>query len=166
MKILTLLLAALFAAPALAQKPFAANGVPLGGSEADVKSRFPAAYCKALEWKSDAADRRCDDAHASLGGVEAKLTFYLKANAIQAFDVRFDTKDLQRFVADLKSSFGPPRSEANDVIYRKGKADREVYKVLWESGRDRAVLTAIKDRSRAQLEVSRGNFAEEIYRVR
>jgi len=166
MRITLFLLAVLFAAPALAQKPFAANGVPLGGTEADVKKRYPAAHCKPLEWKTDAADRRCDDANISMGGAAAKITFYLKANAIQAFDVRFDTQDTDKIVADLKGIFGPPKSETRDLIYRKGKEDREVYKVLWEAGRDRAVLTALKDKRRGQLEVSRGNFADEVYRVR
>jgi len=166
MRTALLLLLAMLAGPALAQKPFAANGVPVGGSEADVKKRFPAAHCKPLEWKSDAADRRCDDAQIAMGGIEAKITFYLKSNAIQAFDVRFDSKDTEKFVADLKAVFGPPKSESRDIISRKGKEDREVYKVLWESGRDRAVLTVLKEKKRAQLEVSRGNFSEEIYRVR
>lgn len=166
MRILALLVSLFLAAPALAQKPFAANGVPLGGSESDVKARFPAAHCKPLEWKTDAADRRCDDAKIAMGGVEAKITFYLKKGAIQAFDVRFDTKDLDRFSADLKSVFGPPKAETRDIIARPGKEDREVYKVLWESGRDRAILTALKDKKRGQLEVSRGNFADEVYRVR
>lgn len=166
MRIAFFLLAVAFAAPALAQKPFAANGVPLGGSEADLKKRFPAAHCKPLEWKTEAAERRCDDARIAMGGIEAKITFYLKSDAIQAFDVRFDSKDADKFVADLKAVFGPPKSEVRDVISRKGRDDREVYKVLWESGRDRAVLTALKEKKRAQLEVSRGNFAEEVYRVR
>jgi hypothetical protein len=163
-----LILAALWALStcAFAQKPYAANGVALGGTEAEVKKRFPAAHCKPLEWKTDAADRRCDDAKAIIGGVEAKLTFYLKANAIQAFDVRLDTKDLDKFVVECKSAFGPPKSESRDVLARSGKEDREVYKVLWEAGKDRAVLTALKDKKRVQLEVSRGTFADEVYRVR
>lgn len=166
MRLALFLLAVVFAAPALAQKPFAANGVPLGGSEADVKKRFPSAHCKPLEWKTDAAERRCDDANIAMGSVAAKITFYLKADAIQAFDVRYDSQDTAQFVADLKAVFGAPKAETRDIISRKGKDDREVYKVLWESGRDRAVLTVLKERSRAQLEVSRGNFAEEVYRVR
>lgn len=163
---LALLLAALAAGPAHAQRSYGANGVALGGSEAEVKKRFPAAHCKPLEWKSEAADRRCDDSRAVLGGVEARVTFYLKADAIQAIDVRFDSRDLAKFVADLKTLYGAPKSEARDLIVRKGKEDREIYKVLWETGRDRAVLTSQKDKKRVQLEVSRGNFAEEIYRVK
>jgi hypothetical protein len=166
MKFLLLTIAVLLAGPALAQKPYALNGVPLGGTESEVKKRFPAAHCKALEWKTDAADRRCDDARIAVAGVEAKVTFYLKANAIQAFDLRFDTKDLDKIVGELKGNFGAPKSETRDVIARKGKEDREVLKVLWEAGRDRAVLTALKDKKRGQLEVSRGTFADEVYRVR
>jgi hypothetical protein len=164
--LLVLVALCLLSGPALAQKPYAANGVALGGTEAEVKKRFPAAHCKALEWKTEAADRRCDDAKAIIGGVETKVTFYLKANAIQAFDVRLDTKDLDKFVVELKGAFGAPKSESRDVLARSGKEDREVYKVLWEAGKDRAVLTALKDKKRVQLEVSRGSFADEVYRVR
>lgn len=153
-------------APVHAQTSFGANGVALGATESDVKKRFPVVHCKALEWKTDAAERRCDDSKVAIHGVEGRITFYLKANGVVAFDVRFDSKDLDKFVGGLKREFGPPKSETKDVIARKGKQDREVTKVRWESGRDRAVLTALKDRKRAQLEVSRGNFPEEVYRVR
>lgn len=152
--------------PVHAQKPFGANSVGLGASEADVKKRYPAAHCKPLEWKTEAAERRCDDSKVVVAGVESRITYYLKANAIVAFDVRFDTKDLARFVDGLKGAYGPPKSETRDILSRKGKEDREVYKVLWENGRDRAVLTALQEKKRAQLEVSRGNFADEVYRVR
>ena len=152
--------------PAQAQKPYGVNGVGLGGSEADVKKRYPAAHCKPLEWKTDAADRRCDDAKVVVSGVESRITYYLKAGAVVAFDVRLDNKDLAKFVAGLKGDWGPPKAETKDILSRKGKEDREIYKVLWESGRDRAVLTALQEKKRVQLEVSRGSFAEEVYRVR
>ena len=69
------------------------NGVGLGAREIDVKKAFPSVHCKALEWKSDAADRRCDDARISFGGVECKLTVYLKSGVIQAFDLRIQDID-------------------------------------------------------------------------
>ncbi len=50
------------------------NGVKLGGRELDVKKAFPSAHCKALEWRTDAANRRCDDARVALGGVLTKIT--------------------------------------------------------------------------------------------
>ncbi len=56
------------------------SGVGLGGREADVKKAFPSAYCKPLEWKSDAAERRCDDAQISLDGVQTRIPVYLKAD--------------------------------------------------------------------------------------
>ena len=142
-----LLLAA--SAPALAV--YDANGVPLGGAENDVKKAFPAAYCKALEWKSDASDRRCDDAKVSFGGVESKITFYLKKGVVQAFDVRFDTHDLEKVVAFLKKRFGEPASEGKEVF--ETKAGKEIYKAAWEAGKDRATLVSQKDKKRAQLTV-------------
>ena len=162
-----LCLAAVFllaAAPAGAA--YDANGVALGANETDIKKRFPSAYCKALEWASRAADRRCDDAKISFGGVEGRITFYLRKDAVQAFDVRFDTKDLERVLVQLRSRYGKPVSEVKDSIGGEGKAPREIYKALWEDGKDRAVLTAQLDKKRATLLVSRGNFDDEIYRVR
>ena len=41
-----------------------------------------------------------------------------------------------------------------------------MYKVLWESGQDKALLSTISTGKRAQLSVSRGNFEDEIYRVK
>src|SRR5262245_15270559 len=158
----------LVASPAFAA--FDVNGVALGGSEADILKRFPSAHCKILEWKSNAADRRCDDAKiAFAGGIQARVTFYLHKNAIQAFDVRFDTRELERVTAYLKKQFGAPVTETKDELQRKDKNDKKprvFYRVRWEQGKDHAVLTADLDKSRSSLLVSRGDFEEEIYRVR
>ena len=167
MKLLAwIVLAAAFALPAHAQMAYPVNGVGLGGAESDVKKRYPAAHCKPLEWKTDAADRRCDDSKVVVQGIESRITYYLKAGTIVAFDVRFDSKDTPRFISGMRSDWGAPKSETKDIIAKKGKEDREITKVLWENGRDRAVLTSMLDKKRAQLEVSRGGFADEVYRVR
>jgi hypothetical protein len=142
------------------------NGVNLGGKELDVKKAFPSAHCKVLEWKSDAADRRCDDAQISLGGVQAKITVFLKADVIRGYDLRFDIKELDRVTAFLKSRWGAPLSEATEVISKKDKPDRKVFKVLWEKGADRAALVAQLEQKRGAIEVSRGSFSDEIYRVK
>ncbi|HVJ12019.1 MAG TPA: hypothetical protein VNC62_10685, partial [Burkholderiales bacterium] len=102
------------------------KGVVLGASEKDVIRALPSAHCKALEWESRAADRRCDDSRVSFGGVEVKVTFYLKKDAVEAFDVRFDTKEGDRFVAFLKTRYGAPKSETRDEIRREGKTPRKV----------------------------------------
>jgi hypothetical protein len=145
---------------------FDANEVTLGASEKAVTLKFPSAHCKALEWASRAADRRCDDARISFGGAEARITFYLRNDAVQAFDVRFESRDAERVVAFLKSRYGAPVAETREKPVREGKTPREIYKLRWEEGRDRAVLTAHMDRRRALLSVSRGDFEEELYRVR
>ena len=155
-----LLLAAL---PAWA---YDANGVALGGTETEIRKRFPSAHCKPLEWASRAADRRCDDARIPFAGVEARVTFFLRKDTVQAFDVRFDTKDLDLVTAFLKTRYGAPLAEAREQIQRKNQAPREVYKVRWEKGADRALLTSRPERKRSQLSVSRGGFDEEIHRVR
>ena len=141
------------------------RNVVLGAKESDVKRQFPSARCKALEWQSKAADRRCDDSRVHFGGVEVQVTFYLKKDAVEAFDVRFDTRELDRLVGFLKSRYGAPQSEQKDSYERKGKNARQVYKALWESGKDRAVLTAQLEKRRASMLVSRGDFDEEVYRV-
>ncbi|MBI2751930.1 MAG: hypothetical protein HYX46_00200 [Betaproteobacteria bacterium] len=145
---------------------FDVNGVALGGREHDVRKAFPSAYCKPLEWKTSAADRRCDDGQIAIGGVKAKITFYLKADAIQGFDVRFDTRDRDKVVANLRSRWGAPLADSVETFARKKGEDRKVHKVRWEKGNEHAVLTAQLERKRATLEAWRGNFAEEIYRVR
>jgi len=160
-----LLLAVLLALP-LPALAYDVSGVGLGGREGDVKKAFPSVYCKPLEWKSDAADRRCDDAQITLDGVLMRITVYLKAGVIQAFDLRAEMKDLERAKKALQARWGAPLAETTEVIARKDKPDRKIYKVRWEKGNDRAILTAQLEQKRLSVEVSRGNFPEEIYRVR
>jgi len=152
--------------PLSAVAAFEANGVALGASETAVRERFPSAHCKALEWPSLAADRRCDDSRASIGGVKARITFYLRKDALEAFDVRFDSRDLERFVEVLKKSYGKPASEGRQKVEREGKPAREFYRAHWKQGGTQAELTAETDKRRGALLVYRGNFEEEIYRVR
>jgi len=158
-----LLAAALLVSPA-AHAAFDANGVLLGAPEAEVKRKFPSANCKKLEWESRAADRRCDDSRISFGGVEARITFYLRRDKVEAFDVRFDSRDLERFVAAVKRRYGAPASEQRDTL--GDKKPRQVYKALWEGRGERAALVAQLDKRRGSLLVTRGNFEEEIYKVR
>lgn len=159
----TLLLVAPCAAHAAG---FDINNVALGGTEADVQKAFPSARCKPLEWKSDAADRRCDDGKIVVGGAVAKITVYLKRDAIQAYDLRFDLQDLQRLAGHFKGRWGKPVAETRDKIYKDSKEVREVYKLAWQQGKDRAVLTSLSTVKRVSLSVARGNFEEEIYRVK
>jgi len=166
-RLLLAVFAALLAAPAGAA--YDIRAVRLGSAESDVKRALPSAHCKALEWKSKAADRRCDDSRVVFGGVEVRVTLYLKNDAVEAFDVRFDTKELERFTTFLKTHYGKPASETRDT-YHSGKAgkdskDRQVYKVLWEKDGERAALTAQLEKRVASMLVYRGTFDEEIYRV-
>ena len=168
-KLVLAVCAALFAPHAAAV--FDMRDLQLGAAEADVKRALPSAHCKALEWKSKAADRRCDDSRVVFGGVEMRVTFYLKKDELEAFDVRFDTKELERFVAFLKNRYGKPVSESKDVYQGSARKDskdrpsRQVYKVLWEKNGERAALTAQMEKRTASMLVSRGAFDEEIYRV-
>lgn len=155
---------ALFLSPLISAAAFDANGILLGSSEGDVRRQYPSAHCKKLEWESRAADRRCDDSRVRFGGAEARVTFYLRRDKVEAFDVRFDTRDLDRVVAFLKERYGKPATEQRDTL--GDKKPRQVYKALWEDKDQRAALVAQLDKRRASLLVSRGTFEEEIYRVR
>jgi hypothetical protein len=163
MKILLSMLMCLTALPALA---YDLNGVALGGKEIDVKRAMPSALCKPLEWKSDAADRRCDDAKVPVGSIETRITVFLKADAVQAFELRFDMKDLERMKAHLKKRWGEPLADATEIIARRDKPERKVLKMRWEKGADRALLVAQLEKKRASVEVSRGSFPVEIYRIK
>ena len=140
------------------------NGVMLGATEKDVRAKYPSAHCKPLEWQSRAADRRCDDSRISFGGVESRITFYLRKDKVEAFDVRFDSRELERVIAYAKERYGKPASEQRDTL--GDKKPRTVYKALWEGKGERAALVAQMDQRRGSLLVSRGNFEEEIYKVR
>lgn len=160
---LSAMLLCLLAFPALG---FELNGIALGGKELGAKKAMPSALCKALEWKSDAADRRCDDAKVSVGGVESRITVFLKADVIQAYELRFDIKELERIKVHLKKRWGEPLAEATEVIAKRDRPDRKIFKMRWEKGADRALLVAQLEKKRASLDVSRGSFPVEIYRVR
>ena len=152
--------------PALAFGAFDANGVKLGDNELAVKKVFPGIRCKPLEWKSDGADRRCDDAKVAFAGVESRVTVYLKGDIVQGFDIRFDNGLVEIVSANLKKRYGAPVSESRDTLLNKNKEERVVYKVLWEEGKDKAMLSSISTGKRAWLSVSRGNFDDAIYRIR
>jgi hypothetical protein len=157
-------IAALLLFSSLAHAAFDVNGIMLGAPEAEVKKKFPSANCKKLEWESRAADRRCDDSRVNFGGIEARVTFYLRRDKVEAFDVRFDPRDLDRFVAFAKQRYGEPATEQRDTL--GDKKPRQVYKALWEGKGERAALVAQIDQRRGSLLVSRGTFEEEIYKVR
>ena len=161
-----LLLAVALLVPVAAPAALDIKDVGLGANEQDIKRALPSAHCRPLQWESKAADRRCDDSRVGFGGVEVQVTFYLKKDAVEAFDVRFDTKELERFVAFLKSRYGPPVTETKDTYRRKDGGERYVYKVLWEDGKQHAVLAAQLEKRRASMLVSRGKFEEEIHLVR
>jgi len=170
-KLVLALCASLFAPQALAV--YDIRDLHLGSPEAEVRKVLPSVHCKALEWKSKAADRRCDDSRVVFGGLELRVTFYLRKDQVEAFDVRFETKDLERFVAFLKNRYGKPASESRDEYplgspSKDGKgerATRKVYKALWEKDGERAALTAQMEKRSGSMLVSRGNFDEEIYCV-
>jgi hypothetical protein len=143
----------LLALPALAA--YDINEVTLGASEKDIKARFPIANCRPLEWPTRAADRRCDDSRIKLGDVDASVTFYLRRDAVEGFDVRFDRRELERVTEFLRKRYGAPAAEGPPPV-----------KAQWKEKSGRAVLTAEQGRRRASLLVSRGTFEEELYKVR
>jgi len=144
---------------------FDANGVKLGASEAAVKAAFPEAHCKPLEWKSDAADRRCDNSRIHFADFPARITFYLKAGKVQAFDARFQTSDFESVAAKLKSLYGKPAFEGRETVHHRNQA-HEVYRLRWRKGDEHATYNARPGERRSGLLVWRGRFDVEIYRVK
>ena len=142
---------------------FDAVGVKLGDRESAVRRALPSAHCKPLEWTSRAADRRCDDAKVVLAGTTVRATFYIKNDVVQAFDLRFHSRDAEQMASFLKTQYGKPVSETREAP--ADKPGRSVYKVLWQKGKDKAVLVSQLQSRRASVLVSRGNFDEEIYKV-
>jgi hypothetical protein len=145
---------------------FDANGVELGSAEAAVKAAFPEAHCKPLEWKSDAADRRCDDSKIEFAGVPARVTFYLRDGSVQAFDLRLQTSEFESVAAKLKARYGKPAFEGRETVRHRSRPAQEVYRLRWQAGKDRATYSARAGDRRAQLFAWRGNFDSEIYRVK
>src|SRR6185503_5417856 len=134
-----------FVRPAAAA--YDANGVALGATEQAVLQQFPSAHCQALQWTSRAADRRCDDSKAVIGGVMSRITFYLKKDRVEAFDVRVDSKDADQLAAFLKKRYGAPSSETRDKFDKGDKrGGGELYTVHWEKDGERAVLTSLSEK--------------------
>src|SRR2546429_2708271 len=92
------------------------NEVALGASEKEIKARFPYANCRPLEWPTRAADRRCDDSRISLGSVDASVTFYLRRDAVEGFDVRFDRREVERVTQFLFTRYGAPEAEVTPPV--------------------------------------------------
>ncbi|MGH8689148.1 MAG: hypothetical protein ACREVQ_15695 [Burkholderiales bacterium] len=144
---------------------FDANGVELGATEAQVLKAFPLARCKPMSWKTHAADRRCDDAEVVVDGANARISIYLRRDAVQAFDLRFELNDLPAITARLKERYGVPNAERTEQ-FERGRNAREIHKVEWKQGADQAVLSSQAKRRRVDLNVWRGDFDTEIYRFR
>lgn len=134
-----------------------AEGVAIGAPEADVKKHYPSAHCKPLEWTSRAADRRCDDGRGRFAGASVRITFYLRKDAVEAFDVRFSRRDAERLAGVLLERYGKPVADERDA---KG------IRLEWREKPVRAVFTWGADKARGQLLVARGDFEAEIYKLR
>jgi len=149
-------LLALVLAAGPAAGAYDANGVVLGASEQQVKQYFPHARCRAIEWPTRAADRRCDDSRISFAGTEARVTFYLRRDAVEGFDVRFRATDFARVTNYLSTRYGKPSDVSTDALR----------KLEWRAQDERAALSLEEDKRRGSLLVWRGDFNEEIYKIR
>src|SRR5438067_6657726 len=132
------------------------NDVKLGAAERDIKQRFPNAHCRALEWPSRAAERRCDDSRITFGGVDGSVTFYLKGDSVEGFDVRFDQREVERVLTYLRTRYGKPLAEPP-------APPPAPVSIEWKAADERARLTSEPGRRRASLLAWRGAFDDEIY---
>lgn len=133
---------------------FDIDGLRLGAGEAEVKRHYPHANCRDLEWTSKAADRRCDDSRIKFGGIDASVTFYLKRDAVEGFDVRFDKRQLEPITKFLRQRYGEP--SAHDAA--SGRLE-------WKNKAERARLHAEPENRRASLLVGRGDFERQLYKI-
>jgi hypothetical protein len=143
----------LIALPAVAA--YDVNELKLGTSEQEVLKRFPGAHCRPLEWPTNAADRRCDDSRIKVANLEASVTFYLRKDSVEGFDLRFEKAVLPAMSKHFLERYGKPViADKEDIVYE------------WKAGDERARLTSEKGRRRSSLLVWRGNFETEIYKVK
>ena len=131
------------------------NDLKLGASEKEVLKHFPGAHCRPLEWPTDAADRRCDDSRIKVANLEGSITFYLRQDSVEGFDLRFEKAVLPAMSKHFLERYGKPAiKDQDDIVYE------------WKAGDERARLTSEKGRRRASLLVWRGTFETEIYKVK
>jgi hypothetical protein len=149
------LLGALLAHAAVAAPGF--DGLALGASERAVKQRLPDAHCQPLQWQSRAADRRCDDSRAKLAGIEVRITVYLNADSVEAFDVRFDSRDSPAIEKLATAYFG-----AAPVT----RDTEKMHTLRWQAKGEHGLLGTQQGQRRASLLIWRGAFYDEIYKVR
>ena len=133
------------------------DGLALGASERAVKERLPNAHCQPLQWQSRAADRRCDDSRATLAGLEVRVTVYLKADAVEGFDVRFDSREAPRIEKLAAEHFG---------VAPVARDSEKVHTLQWQARDEHGLLSTQAGQRRASLLVWRGAFYDEIYKVR
>ena len=133
------------------------DGFALGASERTVKQRLPNAHCQPLQWDSRAADRRCDDSRAKLAGLEVRITVYLKNDAVEAFDVRFDSREAARIEKLATEHFG---------VAPVARDTEKAHSLQWRAKGEQALLGTQAGQRRASLLVWRGAFYDEIYKVR
>lgn len=141
--------------PALAD--FDANGVGLGAAEGELQRHFPNAHCQPLQWQSRAADRRCDDSRVQVAGIDGSITFYLKRGLVEAFDLRIDARALERLAKLLTERFAQRPAE---------KTGERTHTFRWSAKGEQALLSNERGGRRATLLVWRGDFVDEIYKVR
>ena len=131
------------------------NDLKLGASEKEVLKHFPGAHCRPLEWPTNAADRRCDDSRIKVANLEGSITFYLRQDSVEGFDLRFEKAVLPAMGKHFLERYGKPAiKDQDDIVYE------------WKAGDERARLTSEKGRRRASLLVWRGTFEDEIYKVK
>ena len=131
------------------------NDLKLGASEKEVLKHFPGAHCRPLEWPTNAADRRCDNSRIKVANLEGSITFYLRQDSVEGFDLRFEKDVLPAMSKHLLDRYGKPViAGKEDIVYE------------WKAGDEHARLTSEKSRRRASLLVWRGTFEDEIYKVK
>ena len=87
-------------------------------------------------------------------------------DAVQAFDVRFDTRELERFVDLPQAALRRAGEREARHARRRRKPGARSTRCCGRGKGERAVLTRSSTSAARSLLVSRGDFEEEIYKVR
>ena len=165
----------------------------LGADHIGYIPRLVAAFAALAGGEAKLKERRTTGGKADLAVLVCQLVKVMRAGEIVRMSKRAGTfvalrdvvdevgRDPVRFMMLYRKNDAPldfdlakvvEQSKDNPVFYVQYAHARaaSVFAKAAEAhpglGRDRAALTSVSDKKRVQLEVSRGNFADEVYRVR
>ena len=115
--------------------PIELEGITIGTSEAEVKSKLPGVRC--MDRKGAFSDRVCYDAASSIAGVPANVAVGLQDNSVRHVMVRFSSRNFSRVTAALAEQYGAATSEKREPVTTKAAVILENETRTWIRGDQR-----------------------------